>query len=310
MIGASVRSFLHLIAYIDAVPKRYGNRNTWRMSDLVELFEMFELPLAAPPGKSTTTIELLEIGTFPDDIAVFLFGATDRGASDPAFRNVDSGESRIVRKEPGEGISYSAHLAIDLRPTSSMGYRTRLESVPRVSRSAIARLINSTMEGDNDFHIKHPTGRDVRPKISFDGDMSAYLLESLKSGKLHRVDFARDQSEEEGAVGDSAMVPIEVTQSFKVRRVLPRSFSPLKAVQRLRKRASESGYETLRVQFTDTDTDKRHTIDLPLDSSQAKDVLYVKGSRHEFKSLESGPTSIVPAISKRLRKSLKEARGE
>lgn len=297
MIGLTSRSILHLVAHIEAARvKKNTTRDIWTMTEILDALLNCGLPQRIQWGKEGC-LELLQVQLHAGH-AVLLLSYSDKGVSDPAFRDPDSGKQRVVRKRAGEGVAHAVHLVVSTENTSAKSYRALLEVAPRTSRTPVLRLLNKLLSQCEDLQ-RGTAKRVLSPKLSFDGDASSSLKQSLLTGTLHGIDLVRDQRADEGATGEPSLVPVEIVHSFKVVGEKSTRPKPLRALRSMLMKAQQLDFQAVRVCFTDADTDKRQTFELSVDADlDREDEFFVRRTTIDpGVMLDAAPEAIVPEIS-------------
>ena len=191
------------------------------------------------------------------DCALVLFHYTDTNLSDPAFKNIKSGNVRVAGKNQGEGIAVSAHMLIDLNTLKNQGASKHLaliESVPGISKTVLEKALNAfffkiiarpqwTFGGKPDKQ-----GKPCRPNFS----ISALAADNLKDGLAHRMltGIKLITKTPQNDLDEDVLIPKENQISFKISKNLGMdSISDL--LHRVSRKAKDEGYTILKVQYND-----------------------------------------------------------
>lgn len=145
-------------------------------------------------GRPDVRISLRDVEFF-DDFAVMLFRVSDKSVGNPAFENQDTGDLRVVEKEPPEGVGIAAHLVVRLAPKAKIsslrsGYRTVLEHVDSVGKTKIEDLLNNLatsfpvtydVNGESDskavrFQLFAHTSKKLKAALAADGAIDEVVL--------------------------------------------------------------------------------------------------------------------------------------
>lgn len=127
---------------------------------------------------------------FDDNQITMLFKYADKNATNPSFTHTQTGETRTVLKEDGEGISVSAHLVLLRKPNGKLlnSYHDAiLEEVPGLSRGVIAAGLTHMLSECSTVHFKKDDSKkqlQCRPKVSLTFDGNDTLDELLKTGTI------------------------------------------------------------------------------------------------------------------------------
>lgn len=299
MLTGDMRFFIHLEAEIEAVPARGVGSELWEMSELISSLQSATLPYAYDLNDHAA-IELLDLEV-KHGVAVVLMGYTDERASDPAFRNRRKNRRRIVRKQLGEGLTHSAHIAFNLVPTASRRYEVLLEQVPRVGRTNTMMLLNKIWATSPQLVKVNVQQKTMHPKCRLIGMKGEGLEHVLRTGRLHGVELVRDVALGEVGATEPGWKQAAVKQCVQVQARPPKTFKPVDQFRKMFERGKAEDFSSLRVSFTHGETDKRLTVELDLHDS-ARDTLYVKHTLERFDvSLGSAPEKVVPAVSRKMR---------
>lgn len=127
---------------------------------------------------------------FDDDKITMLFKYADKNATNPSFTHTETGATRTVPKEDGEGISVSAHLVLLKKPNGKLlnNYHDAiLEEVPGLSRGVIEAGLTHMLSECSTVHFEKDDNKKqlkCRPKISLTFDGNDTLDELLKTGTI------------------------------------------------------------------------------------------------------------------------------
>ncbi|WP_279496373.1 hypothetical protein [Aeromonas veronii] len=162
--------------------------------------------------KGEAVARILTYEMIPDESITLLFQLADKNASDPAFAQLDTGVSRVIRKGQGEGLAATAHLVISLEsqsPAFPEIYSAVFEEVPGITRTLIGAVMTALFNEAVDFEFdRNKDGKrsrcKCRPRVSLLPLSAQDLTECLKDGWLlgfSAVRKVKDQTlDEEGEI--------------------------------------------------------------------------------------------------------------
>lgn len=213
-----------------------------------------------------------------------LFQYADMNASDPSFTHTDTGATRTEKKDDGEGISVSAHLIIQRKPTGKLldtCHDAILEEVPGISRSVIeAGLTHMLSECAVEEFIKPDSKKPLqcRPKISLQHNGNEKLNDLLKSGTINGFVAVRtgvqNQLDEEGEliVADERLV-------LKVKRT--RGEKAMILINKARDKILARQYTRLQIRYTG-DNKRSLTFDVGAREENISEKMFAKSSLINF----------------------------
>lgn len=227
---------------------------------LLEMIDSGDAVYEFKKGEAVARILAYEI--VPNETVTLLFQLADTNASDPAFAELDTGVSRVVRKGDGEGLAATAHLVISLEsqtPAFPEIYSAVFEEVPGITRTLIGAVMTALFneavefEFDRDRDGKHSRCK-CRPRVSLLPLSAQDLSECLKGGWLlgfSAVRKVKDQTlDEEGDIKIEESRLVLKTQKSGAQR----------AIDLVKKAASiinKEGYTDLRVMYEDENKRKK-----------------------------------------------------
>ncbi|RYV03778.1 hypothetical protein SOPP22_02845 [Shewanella sp. OPT22] len=228
----------------------------------------------------TVSLRLSKVETEEKYISL-LFQYADKNAADPSFSHTETGKTRTVYKEAGEGISVSAHLIINRKPTGELFntyHDAVLEEVPGISRSVIeAGLTHILSECAVEEFEREDAKKPIkcRPKISLRHNGSAKLNDLLKNGTINgfvavktRVDNSLDE-EGELKVADERLV-------LKVKR--SRGEKALALINKAKDKIKDRQYSKLQIRYKG-DNKRSSTLDVGVREENIAEKMFAKSSQ-------------------------------
>jgi hypothetical protein len=223
-------------------------------------------------------IRLLDIRfTKSKEYAVLLFTLADRDTVDATYERINDGEMRSFPKQENEGTRFSAHLVLRLTNRRShvnvTSYLAMLEETRGLSPSAIESTLKSAIKkcGAGTYRTRDGEIDEYQVNSTLKGHTSRSLLQELLSGSLEGFTLVRNTEKQSLAVDERALLR-ERDYQLRIRVVSKGWRERLKDIFRqVNERATEGGYDTIRVQYSNEDgrpktQDLRPDLDEPLKS--------------------------------------------
>jgi hypothetical protein len=281
----------------------------------------YENPLRDPKNQ----IYVADIKSDPNSKTVtFLFSRGDPTATNPAFLKADGATVRNVEPESDEALGYSAHLVVSLDETKK-SHRACFEKMPSVSTSivlsALDTIIARAVQGNDQYtykkKIKISKGkkkaaeykeetRPYFPSIDIERVPSENLLNDIENGVLSEIRLTKKFDFYSGPGADDRVTRQE--QIVKI-SVSGGTVDQIKNfVSGVIDRAKSEKFETITFGLEKLPGDQTNHPTIPLDQSDAMEVLYVRAQRiSEFGiELESCYSSVCDIIQKRMVEVLKK----
>lgn len=212
--------------------------------------------------KGEAVARILAYELVPDESVTLLFQLADTNASDPAFAELDTGVSRVVRKGVGEGLAATAHLVISLEPENAAFpevYNAVFEEVPGLTRTLIGAVMTALFneavefEFDRNKNGKHSRCK-CRPRVSLLPLSEQSLSDCLKGGWL--LGFSAVRKVKDQVLDEEGEIKIEES-----RLVLKTKKSGAQRALDLVKKAASlvhgQGYTGLRIMYEDENKRKK-----------------------------------------------------
>ncbi|GAK26255.1 hypothetical protein [Serratia liquefaciens] len=211
-------------------------------------------------NKGKSVIRLLAIQDDPGYLKL-LFQYANQDASDPAFANVKTGETRVEKKRNDEGIGATCHVIIKKTPDNKAfptSYSAVIEEVPGITRSLISNALTSFLKDSGFSFQRENQKKDLkcRPIVQIEFQASTTLEKSLSTGYLCGLTAIRYKKE--SALDDDGLVMIE-EEILKLTTKFKRGEKAVKSIKVAYDKLRGMKYSTLRISHRDEN--KRTTSD-------------------------------------------------
>lgn len=193
-----------------------------------------------------------------NNVATILFHYTDTNITDPAFKDMKSGEVRVEGKSTNEGIAVSAHLVINIDTINNSRdsiHLALLEMVPGLSKTLIERaltaLFNGIIERPKWIVKDKEKNKSIkcRPSFSLKNIASESLTDGLKSRRLNLITLVTTAPSSDDFDEDDLTLK-ESQISFAVGKDLTDEAKE-KLIYNLSQKAKNKGYNVLKVNYDD-----------------------------------------------------------
>lgn len=204
-------------------------------------------------NKGKSGIRLLSIKE-NDDYLILLFQYANQDVSDPAFTNIKTGNTRVAKKEDGEGLGCTAHLIIKKSPKNKNFpnlYDAVLEEIPGITRSIIAQSLNSFLK-DNHFSFNRGNNKKslkCRPMFKIDFSAERTLGKKLSSGKVCGLVAVRSYNQK--FIDSNNKIKIE-EQTLRLSTNIGVGKKALQYLKEICDKLRGMEYSTLRISHKDT----------------------------------------------------------
>ena len=206
--------------------------------------------------KGEAVARILTYEMIPDESITLLFQLADKNASDPAFAQLDTGVSRVIRKGQGEGLAATAHLVISLEsqsPAFPEIYSAVFEEVPGITRTLIGAVMTALFNEAVDFEFdRNKDGKrsrcKCRPRASLLPLSAQDLTECLKDGWL--LGFSAVRKVKDQTLDEEGEITIEESRLV----LKTKKSGAQRAIDLVKKAANiinKKGYTDLRVMYED-----------------------------------------------------------
>ncbi|WNN49860.1 hypothetical protein RIN58_07095 [Siccibacter colletis] len=204
-------------------------------------------------NKGRSVIRLVDVKETTNDYRL-LFQYANRDASDPAFANLKTGESRIAKKDEDEGLGATLHMVIDKHAKNDHfpnTYTAVIEEVPGITRALLSQALTAFFKHCG-FTFKKPDGKKdlvCRPIVNIDFHASSTLEKTLSTGYLAGITAVRKVKED--SLDDEGHIRID-EEILKISTKFKRGEAALKAVKQAYDKLRGMGYGTMRITYKDS----------------------------------------------------------
>ncbi len=203
-------------------------------------------------NKGRSVIRLVDIKETAYDYRL-LFQYANRDASDPAFANLKTGETRIAKKKEDEGLGATLHMVIEKYAKNESfpnTYTAVIEEVPGITRALLSQALTAFFKHCG-FTFKKPDGKKdliCRPIVNIEFHASSTLEKTLSTGYLAGITATRkvtkNSLDEEGLISVDEEI-LKISTKFK------RGEGAVKAVKQAYDKLRGMGYGSMRITYKD-----------------------------------------------------------
>ncbi len=203
-------------------------------------------------NKGRSVIRLVDVKETASDYRL-LFQYANRDASDPAFANLKTGESRIAKKEEDEGIGATLHMVVEKKAKSESfpnTYTAVIEEVPGITRALLSQALTAFFKHCG-FTFKKPDGKKdlvCRPIVNIDFHASSTLEKTLSTGYLAGITAIRKVAK--NSLDEEGLIRID-EEILKISTKFRRGEGAVKAVKQAYDKLRGMGYGTMRITYRD-----------------------------------------------------------
>lgn len=225
--------------------------------------------------------------------ASLLLVHANAGYIDASYENIQTAQSRTIKKNEGEGYRTEAHLVIDLGYTQhgkEQRYRCVLEESPGLGPSIINSRLRSALNKAGTRKGTVPnTGEEITwyPVVYLDGLLNGDLIAEIEKGELLNFELLKENPESGGL---DEIEEIEVRHQVLRIDVLdsPKKGMFARLVSKIRSLAFKQDYEKLRIRYKEQNTDRVRSavIDIPDDMDDPSSAIEKSVTRTAMIKLE------------------------
>lgn len=197
-----------------------------------------------------------------DDFLSLLLVYSDKDASDPSFSKFETGDTRTVKKEDGEGLAVSAHLVIGLIPPNDKKpylYNVLLEEVPGINKGNVNSAMTKFLSECTDFEFISDKKKNLqcRPKFSLEVKAGHALTEMLSSGWVTGFSAVKHIDKNNKLDEDGELVIEEEKIVIKAKKT--KGKRAIEMIAKVNKLVGKKDYSSLYVKFVD-DNKRQKTL--------------------------------------------------
>lgn len=203
-------------------------------------------------NKGRSVIRLVDVQETSSDYRL-LFQYANRDASDPAFANLKTGESRIAKKDEDEGLGATLHMVIEKNAKNESfpnTYTAVIEEVPGITRSLLSQALTAFFKHCG-FTFRKPDGKKdlvCRPIVSIDFHASSTLEKTLSTGFLSGITAVKKVAK--NSLDEDGLIRID-EEILKISTKFRRGEGAVKAVKQAFDKLRGMGYGTMRITYKD-----------------------------------------------------------
>jgi len=203
-------------------------------------------------NKGRSVIRLVDVQETTSDYRL-LFQYANRDASDPAFANLKTGESRIAKKDEDEGLGATLHMVIEKVSKNESfpnTYTAVIEEVPGITRALLSQALTAFFKHCG-FTFKKPDGKKdlvCRPLVNIDFHASSTLEKTLSTGYLAGITAVRKVSKD--SLDEQGLIRVD-EEILKISTKFKRGEGAVKAVKQAYDKLRGMGYGTMRITYKD-----------------------------------------------------------
>ncbi|EPA0093714.1 hypothetical protein ACQYJY_002393 [Enterobacter hormaechei] len=203
-------------------------------------------------NKGRSVIRLVDVQETSSDYRL-LFQYANRDASDPAFANLKTGESRIAKKDEDEGLGATLHMVIEKNAKNESfpnTYTAVIEEVPGITRSLLSQALTAFFKHCG-FTFRKPDGKKdlvCRPIVSIDFHASSTLEKTLSTGYLSGITAVKKVAK--NSLDEDGLIRID-EEILKISTKFRRGEGAVKAVKQAFDKLRGMGYGTMRITYKD-----------------------------------------------------------
>lgn len=203
-------------------------------------------------NKGRSVIRLVDIKETAYDYRL-LFQYANRDASDPAFANLKTGETRIAKKKEDEGLGATLHMVIEKYAKNEYfpnTYTAVIEEVPGITRALLSQALTAFFKHCG-FTFKKPDGKKdliCRPIVNIEFHASSTLEKTLSTGYLAGITATRKVTK--NSLDEEGLISVD-EEILKISTKVKRGEGAVKAVKRAYDKLRGMGYGSMRITYKD-----------------------------------------------------------
>lgn len=203
-------------------------------------------------NKGRSVIRLVDIKETAYDYRL-LFQYANRDASDPAFANLKTGETRIAKKKEDEGLGATLHMVIEKYAKNEYFpniYTAVIEEVPGFTRALLSQALTAFFKHCG-FTFKKPDGKKdliCRPIVNIEFHASSTLEKTLSTGYLAGITATRKVTK--NSLDEEGLISVD-EEILKISTKVKRGEGAVKAVKRAYDKLRGMGYGSMRITYKD-----------------------------------------------------------
>jgi hypothetical protein len=200
-----------------------------------------------------------------DNIVCLLLCSTDKRKANPTFENATYGTMRTEKKRPGEGLSVTIHIMIDMDP--SMGQRSHnclVESVHGFSKSDFAPFLDvlarSLVPSQTIPDVEDGKDVTVKPKLVFQA-IDENIEDDIQSenGAIKNIIFETVVEKGDGADEHTWVESVSKREVYKIKEDGRKDLNWAKSFIKDKFERNAKKYKNAKIVYTTSDKKSRTT---------------------------------------------------
>lgn len=250
-----------------------------------------------------------------DNILILTVHNSDKTATDPAFKNDNTGNVRIEKKKADEGVAVSSHVAISLTPNDKLQtkFDFLLETMTGLSRSTLTPFLKSEIKSASDnlgleFEDKDTnTNKPYKLAGEINATPSKKFIDELNDGNTSNITgFELVRHNIDKSFDEDGFYAENITRTY-LKRQKPLKGKIQDIIKSIQKKAKEEEYDEVKIKYTSDD--KAHTASLHTTKQDLKDILICKEKKIKSPTaIQQCEKEILPIFKNKLTKFIKELR--
>ncbi|MEZ9319857.1 hypothetical protein AB4161_05695 [Vibrio sp. 10N.286.51.E5] len=206
---------------------------------------------------------------------------TDSRASNPSFGHMETGLTRTVVKEDGEGLSVTAHFTIEINPINEAMptvHNAVLEEVGGITKTVINSALTSMLRECTNFEFRDEnTGRTkkCRPQVKIDTNAGQKLEDIMKKGKISG--FSAVKYKAENKMDEEGELEIQ-QEAIIIKSPRKRGQPAIDLIKKVAKLTNAQNYSRLMVRYQDANN-KQKSLNISTREEDFADGLFGKSER-------------------------------
>lgn len=229
------------------------------------------------------------------DAVAFLVAYADKNSADPAFMDLVTGVTNIVRKSDDQGGAYTAHCVLKTKPTDTKPYRYTgmIEKVPGATRSVILPFMNTQLREACKFDLQRKNKRPIKCWPAFEalGQQSEKLGDALSTGQLKEVELVRYEYEDKGIDQIGGVVDRKMALSLKPSNKLSHD-GVVDWLEKLKSWGKQKSFKEMKVRYR-SDIGKDDTVTVPTAKTDVSEFLF---NKHEMIKVDDDIDQLVEVV--------------
>lgn len=259
----------------DKAPPIYLNKYIHHLKRLAEngdaLYKM---------SNGRVAIRLVKVKIF-EDVSVLLFQYTNKDLSNPSFSEIQTGKTRVAKKKNGEGISVSAHLCINNKPSNETLPEVNtalLEEVHGLSKINVNAALSSFIKKSTNFSYTDPETKKehkCNPRARIDYNANQNLKTLLSKGSI--TGFQAVKSSSVPSLDEKGQIQVE-EETLKLRVARTTGDEALNLINKAVSLVKQKQYSELAVRYVD-ENNRHKTLGVSTREQNIREKVFAKSEK-------------------------------